>query len=175
MATSSNYYIDAATFATATAVFMNQGLSVLAPDGIYSFGSTTRQQSGGVLLTPQACSSCTPDVATLNGSDYESCITEEISDTFIVTGGSFKFYVYAVTDIGEESINTVGRIRSYDGVSWNEIYAASIQAYDISNGEYADTSSTDFIILPPGNYQYTVYINSFCQSGCCGGFVIEPA
>lgn len=175
MATSSNYYINAATFATATAVFTNPGLSITASDGFYSFGATTRQQSGGLLLTPQACPSCTPDVTTLNGSDYESCITEEIVDTFIVTGGSFKFYVYATTDIGEESLNTVGRIRSYDGVSWNEIYAASIQAYDPNSGESVNTAFTDSITLPPGNYQYTVSVTSFCQSGCCGGFVIEPA
>jgi hypothetical protein len=58
MATSSNYYIDTATFATATAVFVNQNLSVLAPDGIYSFGSTTRQQSGGVLQAAVTCPAC---------------------------------------------------------------------------------------------------------------------
>lgn len=58
MATSSNYFIDSTTFATATAVFANPELSVLAPDGFYSFGTTTRQQSGGVLLAPQACPDC---------------------------------------------------------------------------------------------------------------------
>jgi hypothetical protein len=58
MATSSNYYIDAATFATATAVFTNPGLSITAPDGFYNFGTTTRQQSGGVLLAAVACPAC---------------------------------------------------------------------------------------------------------------------
>jgi len=58
MATSSNYFIDSTTFITATAVFINTELSLLAPDDFYSFGTTVRQQSGGILLTPQACPSC---------------------------------------------------------------------------------------------------------------------
>jgi len=66
MATSSNYFIDSTTFITATAVFINTELSLLAPDGFYSFGTTVRQQSGGILLTPQTCSDCNLPVTGLN-------------------------------------------------------------------------------------------------------------
>ena len=80
MATSSNYYIDTATFATATAVFTNQSLTVLAPDGTYRFGTTTRQQSGGVLLASQACPSCTiPCGSPINGSGQTGIYTINLS------------------------------------------------------------------------------------------------
>lgn len=58
MATQGNYYLNAASLATATAVYTNVGLSTLAPDGFYSDGSIVREQVGGVLQAQSPCPGC---------------------------------------------------------------------------------------------------------------------
>jgi hypothetical protein len=52
------YYLNSPSLSSATAVFANSSLSVLAPDGYYSDGAITRQQVGGVLLPVVPCPSC---------------------------------------------------------------------------------------------------------------------
>lgn len=52
------YYIDSPTFSTATAVFIDDLLTVKAPDGYYKFGSGYREQLGGVLLNSIECTTC---------------------------------------------------------------------------------------------------------------------
>tara|TARA_R110000787_G_scaffold106598_1_gene214298 strand:+ start:21409 stop:21864 length:456 start_codon:yes stop_codon:yes gene_type:complete len=54
-ATDNTYYIDAVNFAGATAVYLDSVLSTKAPDGWYTFGTTVRQQTTGVLGTSSAC------------------------------------------------------------------------------------------------------------------------
>ncbi len=49
MATFGNYYIDAPTLAGATAVFTDVEMTIAAPDGYYSDGTTVRQQVGGLF------------------------------------------------------------------------------------------------------------------------------
>lgn len=69
MAINSTYYLNAADLATATAVYLDLSLTIIAPDGFYSDGVTTRQQSLGVLLAPSACPSCgTSCGGTIGGS-----------------------------------------------------------------------------------------------------------
>lgn len=55
MATSSTYYLNAPSLESATAVFSDADLLVLAADGFYSDGVISRQQVGGVLLPQQLC------------------------------------------------------------------------------------------------------------------------
>lgn len=52
------YYLNSPSLSSATAVFANSSLSVLAPDGYYSDGAITRQQVGGILLPIVPCPSC---------------------------------------------------------------------------------------------------------------------
>lgn len=115
----------------------------------------------------------TSNVSTLNDTDWEACITENITSEFIVTGGSFKFSLYSITGAAEESVSTTGWIKSYNGNYWNQIYSAGVTAYDPDTDAYANTSVTNFIILPPGTYQYNVNVISYCSHGCCGGFLID--
>lgn len=69
MATSSTYYLNAPSLASATAVFSNAGLTTLAADGFYSDGVISREQVGGVLLPQQSCPTCaTPCGSTINAS-----------------------------------------------------------------------------------------------------------
>lgn len=60
MADSGIYYLNGDTFLSATAVFMDEGLSILAPDGYYRFGDWVRQLLNGVLQPAEDCPSCLP-------------------------------------------------------------------------------------------------------------------
>ena len=62
MATQGTYYLNAASLATATAVYTNVGLTTLAPDGFYSDNSIVREQVGGVLQAQSACPGCGTEV-----------------------------------------------------------------------------------------------------------------
>lgn len=58
MATSSTYYLNAPSLASATAVFTNADMSTCAPNGFYSDGIIVREQVDCVLLPQQTCTSC---------------------------------------------------------------------------------------------------------------------
>lgn len=60
MPTTSTYYLNAPSLASATAVFLNAELTSCAPDGFYTDGLTRRQQVGCVLLPSQVCPECPP-------------------------------------------------------------------------------------------------------------------
>lgn len=69
MAINSTYYLNAADLATATAVYLDSALSLIAPDGFYSDGAISREQSLGVLLPVESCYDCgTPCGETIGGS-----------------------------------------------------------------------------------------------------------
>ena len=60
MATSSTYYLNGPSLESSTAVFTDASLSILAPDGFYSDGVNSREQSSGILLPQQICEGCGP-------------------------------------------------------------------------------------------------------------------
>jgi len=69
MATSGTFYLDAPSLSTATVIYSNAALTVVAPNGYYSDGSISRQQLAGVLLPPVTCPVCAvPCGGTINGS-----------------------------------------------------------------------------------------------------------
>ena len=58
MPTSATYYLNGPTLGSSTAIFLNSGLTVIAPDGFYSDGVTSRELLDGILLPPSTCNSC---------------------------------------------------------------------------------------------------------------------
>lgn len=75
------YYLNGPDLSSATSVFTDIFLTVLAPDGWYSAGGVVREQVGGVLQSAGACTSCgfpcTPSPATLTFTD-SSAVDKEI-------------------------------------------------------------------------------------------------
>jgi len=58
MATLGTYYYDGTSFASATTLCTDSGLTQVAPNGWYSQGGIYRQMAGGILGNPQTCASC---------------------------------------------------------------------------------------------------------------------
>jgi hypothetical protein len=52
------YYLNGPSLGSSTTIFSNSSLTVIAPDGFYSDGVTSREQVSGVLLPPSTCASC---------------------------------------------------------------------------------------------------------------------
>jgi hypothetical protein len=59
MATSEIYFLNGPTLSSSTAVFLDNNLSICAPDGFYSDGTIVREQVDCVLLPEVICPSCT--------------------------------------------------------------------------------------------------------------------
>jgi hypothetical protein len=173
MATSSNYYIDTATFATATAVFMNQGLSVLAPDGIYSFGSTTRQQSGGVLLAAVACPACgTPCGGAISGSGGTGIYKITLDVGSLATGAIvISFDPAGVPD---------GIRATYNGVVYNKISSPANGVRQGTPGHFTTIGTTGADCglngnTTTGNYTVFNYVGtSFVNSGTTQANTLVP-
>ncbi len=73
-----NFYINAETFELATSIYIDIGLSTLAPDGFYSTNNTYRQQINGNLLNLLPCNQTSFIDTTCNIQGYV--------DTRIVAG-----------------------------------------------------------------------------------------
>lgn len=58
MATQATYYLDAPSLASATVIYADSALSVIAADGFYSDGTIVREQVSGALLPQVSCPSC---------------------------------------------------------------------------------------------------------------------
>jgi hypothetical protein len=58
MAINSQFFLNAADLSLATAVYIDSFLLNIAPDGFYSDGTITREQSGGILLAATTCPTC---------------------------------------------------------------------------------------------------------------------
>lgn len=58
MATSSTYYLNAPSLASATSVFTDEALSINAADGFYSDGVISRELFDSVLLPQVICPTC---------------------------------------------------------------------------------------------------------------------
>ena len=52
------YYMDASTLTDASTLYLDEELTIIAPNGYYSNGSISRYQLDGVLLPEQICPSC---------------------------------------------------------------------------------------------------------------------
>ena len=90
MATSSTYYIDTDNFSTATAVWVNSGLTTKAPDGYYSFGGNYRQQFNGLLQAIQSCE--TPPPVSYPFSGIGGSITCTSGEIDIIESGPITLY-----------------------------------------------------------------------------------
>jgi len=70
MPVSTVYYINSDSFSTATSVYMDANLSIIAPDGYYSFDGLYRLQSLGVLSEVITCGVYPPPPPTIDCVSY---------------------------------------------------------------------------------------------------------
>lgn len=134
MAINSTYYLDAADLSTATAVYLNSSLSLIAPDGFYSDGTIYREQSSGVLLTEQNCN-CEGELFLAYrsaGSPTNTgtlCSTEIPETSFYLSNSSC-----IIAPSGTMAYNTDNILDPFDG--GNEYYTIYVSTCDNTTYTY---------------------------------------
>lgn len=86
MAISQLYYINGTALGDSTAVFLDDNLTVCAPDGFYSDGVIVREQVGCVLLPQQICPSCATPCGILASSVETQGVFFLAADMDVATG-----------------------------------------------------------------------------------------
>jgi hypothetical protein len=134
MAVNSTYYLDAADLSTATAVYLDSLLSLIAPDGFYSDGTIYREQSSGVLLTEQNCN-CDGELFLAyrsSGNPVNTgtlCTTETPDIEFYLSNSSCT-----IAPTGTTAYNTDNILDPFNG--GNEFYAVYVSICDNTTYTY---------------------------------------
>lgn len=142
MAVNSTFYINAADFETATAVYLDSLLTYIAPDGYYSFGTVVRQQSGGILLAVETCPGCSTPCGTETSTNGGSGIYQVNLETGFTTTGAIRIRFNPKTKADGIRV-------TYNGVVYNKL------------------SSPTRGVVQSANYgHYTILGSSSVTQGC---------
>lgn len=109
------FYFDGLNFSSATSVYSNAGLTVLAADGFYAQNGIVRQQLNGLLLNAQSCESCGVDCgsgisASFSGNGYFNADINVANST-----GAVVIYFYMGSSI-PDGVNA-----SFNNVNYNKL------------------------------------------------------
>ena len=92
MATDNTFYINATTFANATAVYTDPALTIKAADGFYQAPiegvATFREQSGGTLGTAANCTCAVSQVLDFNTTPTNLCCVSQTGVTYFIDQGT---------------------------------------------------------------------------------------
>ena len=156
MADFDSYYMDTASFATASAVWVDATLTTKAADGYYQFDGVYRQQVSGLLLDSVACPACvTPCGGTINTSGTQGVYNIEVSLGSAVGAVVIRFDPAGIPD---------GLFVTYNGTTYTEVVS---ETHGFLAGGYLGLSTSSCVSGLPLPAPYT--LNQFEYSG--GSFV----
>lgn len=154
MATSSTFYLNGPSLASATAVYTNSSLTTLAPNGYYSDGTIVRQQSSGSLLPQSTCPSCAPtqsftiffDVTTSPNTQGWSnssaaCAGTGTPLTVYIIGTATSLYDAVVTQGKALYTNSTTTTLLNGNNTWYKTVSAPASGQSFQVGTTGDTSS----------------------------------
>lgn len=113
-----NKYINSDDFDTATAVYNDVNLTVLAPDGFYQSGGRYRQQLSGVLGQSTACPDCSP--RSLYRTDDETSVCDNYC-----TSSAYYMDVEFTTNPVRDYDNLTNGDEIVGGLQFDGFYAVS--------------------------------------------------
>jgi hypothetical protein len=176
MAINAPYFLDAANLTSATSVYLDAGLTNLAPDGFYREGTVVRQQSTGILLAADTCPSCATPCGTSiaggggsgiylidldAGTDVGAIIVkfnpENIPDGIRVTynGTVFNKLSSPVDGVHQSSnpgnFTIVGETGSDCGLTGNTTNIPAAVEYLFNGTTFVATGTTQSVTILPGD------------------------
>lgn len=179
MAISSTFFLDSPSLATATAIYADVYLTILAADGFYSDGTIVREQALGVLLPQTVCPSCAnpcgeaisesgaQGVYYLNtdlGSDTGAVIVTfdpiSVPDGIMATFDSVNYNGLSSPIVGWLQ-GSVSGAPTYIGVTANDCGLVSgsphtLNVYNYSGGSFVASGGTESISILSGQLDLTV-------------------
>jgi hypothetical protein len=154
MATSSTFYLNGPSLASATAVYTNASLTTLAPNGYYSDGTIVRQQASGSLLPQSTCPSCAPtqsftiyfDVTTSPNTygwsnSSAACAGTGTPLTVYIIGTATSLYDAVVTQGKALYTNSTTTTLLNGNNTWYKTVSAPASGQSFQVGTTGDTSS----------------------------------
>ncbi len=113
-----NKYINSDDFDTATGIYNDVNLTILAPDGFYQSGGRYRQQLQGVLGPSLACPDCSP--RSLYRTDEET----NVCDNYC-TSSAYDMDIEFTTNPARDYENLTNGDVIVGGLSFDGFYAVS--------------------------------------------------
>jgi len=174
------YFIDSSTFALADNIYTDAALSTTAPDGVYSFGGTTRPAVSGVLGLIEVCVGCgipcdsgiiqaffrqgRHEISYTTNNDTGVIVAEVTVQNSAV---GFKIDQGVSTDVVKMSSERYGKLENpvfnsptVIGVTGEfNVVNASYNSYDHVSGEWVAASPTTANITTVGGDNLTTAIN----------------
>lgn len=111
-------YINSDDFLTATSVYNDSNLTVLAPDGFYQSGGRYRQQISGVLESSRACDECS--TRSLYRTDEETSVCDNYC-----TSSAYDMDVEFTTNPARDYENLTNGDAIVGGLQFDGFYAVS--------------------------------------------------
>jgi hypothetical protein len=134
MAINATYFLDAADLSLATAVYLDSNLSSRAPDGFYSDGTISREQSGGILLVEENCD-CAGVLMLAYRSDGSVTNTGTLCETLTLDN---DFYIsgndVCIISTGNIAYNTNDSLDTFDGE--DKFYLIAVAICEITTDTY---------------------------------------
>jgi hypothetical protein len=181
MAINSTYYLNGADLATATAVYLDAALSLIAPDGFYSDTAISREQSLGTLLPVESCGDCgTPcDGDTISNSGTQGLYLINLNvgsgvgaivirfDPDNVPDGIKAVYdgntYNALSSLGEGLLKStnpagftvIGKSGNDCGLSGNTTNIPTATEYLFNGTSFLPTGNTQSVTISPGDVVLT--------------------
>lgn len=170
------FFINGTSLSNSTAVFLDSEQLICAPDGYYSDGVITREQSGCILLPQIACPSCGDACPVITQVSGEVTTSQRIRYSFSLTLGTETGAV--IIDFNP-LYKPDGIIAELDGTYYNEL-SLPVPTYGV-NG---------YVAAPPNLVTYFGRDYGFCfcddlpTTGCTytlekrawngSSFILEP-
>ena len=187
MANSGQYYMNGETLLKASSIFLDEELTIIAPNGYYSDGAWVRLQLDGILYPPTPCPSCLPECGSTiaaNGNQGEYVINMNVGGTDLDTGAILIYF---------DPINIPdGILALFNGVYYNSISSETygflggdlpymptfigddsyncnleggyftLNIYEYQNGSFVYTGNNETIYIPAGQVKLTAQRPNRC-------------
>lgn len=169
------FWIDAPSFSSATAAYLDSNLTICAPNGYYSDGLIVRQQVNCLLLPQETCGTCLPPCGEAIAGSGETGIYRLQLDTGTTLGAIIiRFDPFAVPD----GIRAILGTTTYNKVSTNRGGSVTIGAQGLP-GHFTIVGSSSINCVPFTSQNLALFeydiVNGFVDSGTTIPWQVDPA
>lgn len=172
------FYIDTPSFSTATRVYLDNLLTICAPDGYYSDGSSVRRQSSCLLLPAEVCPTCLPPCgASITASGSTGFYRMEFGTGSTLGAMIIRFNPYSVPDGIRASLSNSSTI--YNRVAAIS-YSGGVESPSLVGNFTIIGNVSQGACIPPGlvgysEFEYDGGTSSFVSTGNTINYTIDPA